>query len=55
MYIHSKNIYISLTAMFPLKFGEDNERTIEELRQNFEKKEVPSLSGQNNKFTSVKQ
>ena len=41
MYIHSKYIYISLTAMLPLKFGEDNERTIDELRnfffQNFTK------------------
>ena len=55
MYIHSKYIYISLKTMFPLKFGEDNERTIEGLRQNFEKKKVLSLSGQNNKFTSVKQ
>ena len=41
MYIHSKYIYISLTAMLPLKFGEDNERTIDGLRifffQNFTK------------------
>ena len=35
MYIHSKDIYISLTAMFTLKFGEDNERTIDGLRTFF--------------------
>ena len=29
--------------MFPLKFGEDNERTIDGLRQNFEKKSSKSF------------
>ena len=54
MYIHSKYIYISLTAMLPLKFGEDNERTIDGLRKKISKFCL-SLSGQNNKFTFVKQ
>ena len=51
MYIHAKYMYISLTAMLPLKFGEDNGGTIVRLLN----KISPSLAGQNNKFSFAKQ